>query len=58
MSLLEEKEPTPSLALIAAFVAVLTALAFGGVWAFYHTSTSTVSHQPGAPMAAPVEGNS
>jgi hypothetical protein len=56
MSLLEEREPTPSLALIATAVAVVAALAFGGVWAFANASHAEVSHQ--TPASAPVEGNS
>lgn len=56
MSLLEEKTQSPSLALISTFVAVITAFAFGGVYAFYHASSSTITHQA-APVSAPVEGN-
>lgn len=56
MTLLDEREQTPSLALIATFVSILTALAFGGVWALSHAGTAP----PTTPVTTPVttvEGN-
>jgi hypothetical protein len=58
MTFLEEKEPAPSLALITTAVAIVAAVAFGGLWAMNHAASAaseTVTQQS-AP-AAPVEGN-
>jgi hypothetical protein len=58
MTILDEKQQSPSLGLIATFVSIVTAIAFGGVWAFSHASSTAPQAQIQQQEApATVEGN-
>ena len=54
MTILEERNPGPSLTLIATFVAIVTAVAFGGMFAYSNATDSTTGTEQATP-AAPVE---
>lgn len=56
MTLLDEKDQTPSLAFIATVVSILTVLAFGGVWALSHAGTTPAAAPATTPVTT-VEGN-
>jgi hypothetical protein len=54
MTILDEKNPGPSLTLVATFVAILTAFAFGGMFAYSNATSAGTSAEQATP-AAPVE---